>query len=631
MDENLRPASAPEKRTNFPKERLHDLVHTLMEYKAGKKTLEQRVVQGEQYWKLRTWDYIRPKKEPKNVEPEPTSGWLVNVILSKHSDAMDAYPQAICLPREAGDKGEAQALSSILPVILEQNDFETTWSDTWWYKLKSGTGVYGVFWDAQKQGGLGDISIRRTELLNLFWQPGVDNIQKSRYVFHVELQDNAFLKERYPEIGDDLGNELNVSQYVYDENISTKDKSPVIDCYYRVWQQNRSILHYVKFVGEHVLFATEDEPQYAERGLYDHGKYPFVFDPLFPVEGYPRCGFGYVDLCKDPQKFIDILGNSIIKNSVNGATPRYFVRQDGMINEEEYADVNNPFIHVNGALDELAIRPVDAPPLSETYVSVMQLKIDELKQISGNRDVNNGGSTASVTAASAIAALQEAGNGLSRDMIESGYRAFREISELCIELIRQFYDLPRTFRILGQYGTEQFIQYSNAHLQAQNMLAGNGIMQQRVPAFDIEVEVQKESQYTIATYNDLAAQLYNMGVFNPQNADQALMMLDMMEFKGKDQLMQKISKNQIMYQKMVEYMQMALMLAQQYQPELVEPLSADIQQTIAGTADMNPTAGQFAMPEGERSRGGTVKREHAYVEKARRTAQDSSAPGGRQA
>ena len=234
MDENLRPASAPEKRTNFPKERLHDLVHTLMEYKAGKKTLEQRVVQGEQYWKLRTWDYIRPKKEPKNVEPEPTSGWLVNVILSKHSDAMDAYPQAICLPREAGDKGEAQALSSILPVFHEQNDFETTWSDTWWYKLKSGTGVYGVFWDAQKQGGLGDISIRRTELLNLFWQPGVDNIQKSRYVFHVELQDNAFLKERYPEIGDDLGNELNVSQYVYDENISTKDKSPVIDCYYRV-------------------------------------------------------------------------------------------------------------------------------------------------------------------------------------------------------------------------------------------------------------------------------------------------------------------------------------------------------------------------------------------------------------
>lgn len=638
MDENeiLRPETPvsdilqPEAQTAFPKERLQKLTETLRKYKAGKSNLEKRIIEAEQYWKLRHWEYIR-KSLPN--EPEPTSGWLVNVILSKHSDAMDAYPQAICLPREAGDREEAQSLTSILPVILEQNQFETTWSDTWWYKLKSGTGVYGVFWDKSKQGGLGDISIRRTEILNLFWEPGVTDIQQSRYLYHVELQDNEALKERYPEIGDKLNSSLDVSHYLYDDSIPTSDKSAVIDCYYRVWEGTRAILHYVKYVGEYVLYATEDDPELAQRGLYDHGKYPFVFDPLFPEEGYPRCGFGYVDLCKDPQKYVDILGNAILKNSIVGATPRYFVRSDGMVNEDEFRDMNSAFVHVNGTMDEQSVRQIDTPPLSEIYVSVMQLKIDELKQVSGNRDVNNGGSSAGITAASAIAALQEAGNGLSRDMIESSYRAFREIAELCIELIRQFYTLPRVFRILGEYGTEKYITYSNAHLQEQATYAGMGMEMRRLPVFDIEVEVQKESQYTIATYNDLAVQLYQMGAFAPQNADSVMMMLDMMEFKGKDQIMQKIAKNQMLYQTMLQYMQLALELAQRYEPQIVEQLSANIQQVLAGTGNMNPlSAGQSVqIPEGDAQTGGAPQREHSFVEKARRTARDSSAPGGQQA
>lgn len=44
-------------------------------------------------------------------------------------------------------------LTSIIPVILDQNDFEETYSDVQMYKLKTGTGVYGVFWDGQNLMG----------------------------------------------------------------------------------------------------------------------------------------------------------------------------------------------------------------------------------------------------------------------------------------------------------------------------------------------------------------------------------------------------------------------------------------------------------------------------------------------
>lgn len=433
-----------EKQLPIGKEALARFSKALESYRSGKRAIEARIIEAEEFWKLRHWRSIRPQNPG---EPEPASGWLVNAILSKHSDAMDAYPEALCLPREESDRAEAQMLSSILPVILGQNDFQQVWSDVWWYKLKSGTGVYGVFWDKNKLGGLGDISIKKVDILNLFWEPGITDLQDSRYLFHVVLQDDGRLEAQYPQLRGCLGAGpgMTLSRYHYDENIPTAGKSAVVDVYYK----KEGLLHFCKFVGDQVLFATENDPHYAQRGLYDHGRYPFVFDPLFPEEGYPGCGYGYVDLCKEPQKVVDILNNCFVQSAVAAATPRWFIRSDGGVNEAEYADLTKKFVHVQGRVDTDSILQIRTAPMPAMAVEYMQMKVNEIKEVSGNRDVNNGSTSASVTAASAIAALQEAGNGLSRDMISASYRAFRHVVELCIELMRQFYDVPRRFRIAG--------------------------------------------------------------------------------------------------------------------------------------------------------------------------------------
>ena len=145
----------------------------LRRYHAGKRQLEQRIIDNEQFWKLRHWQQMEKTGQGGNpADPQPTSGWLVNCILSKHADAMDCYPEPTVLPREPGDREEARKLTRILPVVLKKNGFKRTYSSAWWYKLKSGCAVYGVFWDAGKLNGLGDIAIRRMDLLNLFWEPG---------------------------------------------------------------------------------------------------------------------------------------------------------------------------------------------------------------------------------------------------------------------------------------------------------------------------------------------------------------------------------------------------------------------------------------------------------------------------
>lgn len=181
--------------------RLLEFDALLNKYKAGKARLERRVIASENWWKLR--NEAEEMKEgaigwDENFRAK--TGWLHNVIVSKHADAMENYPEPIVLPREPGDKKQAWTLSKVLPVILERNHFEQVYSDNWWQKLKTGTAVYQVIWDGGKLNGLGDIGIKRADLLSVFWAPGVTDIQDSPFFFHCAMRDNKELESQYPQL-----------------------------------------------------------------------------------------------------------------------------------------------------------------------------------------------------------------------------------------------------------------------------------------------------------------------------------------------------------------------------------------------------------------------------------------------
>ena len=521
-------------------EQVRQAAEVLRKYRLGKQNLDRRIIDNEQFWKLRHWEQMEKGGEGGNPQDvRPASGWLVNCILAKHADAMDSYPEPTVLPREPGDRKEAEVLSRVLPVILKNNRFKKAYSQAWWNKLKSGCAVYGVFWDGGKLHGLGDIDIRSMDVLNLFWEPGVQSIQESEHFFSTELTPNRRLEEQYPQLAGKLGRSGGqVSRYLYDDKVDTSEQSLVVDWYYHTVEQGHRVLQYCKFVGENVLYATENDPEMAGKGWYDHGQYPFVFDVLFPEEGTP-CGYGYVDLCKSAQKQIDLMNQAILKNTLASATPRFFVRSDGAVNENEYADWTRPFVHTNGNLGADSIAPIRVPTLDSVYVAVLQNKIAEMKETAGNRDVMGGGTAGGVTAATAIAALQEAGGKLSRNMIDDGYEAFAEVLTLCIELVRQFYDMPRQFRLLGKKGVE-FASFDNRSLRPRALLMGG----YRVPEFDLEVSAQNETPYKTMEYNQLALQLFQMGFFRSDMAEQALRCLELMEFKNKDALTEVIREGQ---------------------------------------------------------------------------------------
>jgi len=609
-------------------EQLKTFLKVLEEYKSGKVKTESRIVASENWWKLR--NSVEEEKET-NIGADggykSTSGWLHNVLVSKHADAMEAYPEPNILPREQGDRGEARMLSSIIPCVLEQNHFEDTYSDVMWQKVKQGTGVYKAVWDKSKLNGLGDISVEKVNILNIYWEPGITDIQRSRYFFHTELYDKDILEGKYPELEGKLKGQSFVStKFLYDDHVNTENKHTVIDVYYHKYVQGRKTVQYCKFVGDVVLYATENDPEMAMRGLYDHGMYPYVFDALFPIEGSP-CGYGYVDLCRKPQTTIDLLNTSFVKNAMVGATPRYFSRGEGAINEKEFLDLNNPIVHHTGNLDENALRRIEHTSLDGVYVNVLDRTIQELRETSGNTETSTGNISSGVTAASAIAALQQASGKGSRDSTQESYRAFSKIVELCIELIRQFYDLPRQFRILGQYGAEEYITYVNEGLQLQE--AGASLDNKknfRLPVFDIKVSAQKKNVYTKVTQNELALQFFQLGFFNPQMTDQTLMCLDMMEFDGKDGIMQKVAQNGTMFQKLLQYMQLALSFAQRFDPMSAEAIAQDILVTTGGAGVS--ASGGATLAQSRAMAGGDRGGANAKMANARATSAEAAQPSG---
>ena len=522
-------------------------------YAKGKKSLDEKATANQKWWRGRHWSEI--KKDNKSLEDaeKPTSAWLFNSIINKHADMMDNFPKPNVLPRSRDSQMDAEKLAKIVPVVLEQNGYQTTYSRKAYDYISDGTAITGVFWDNTKNDGMGDVAIRQIDIHNIFWKPGIEDIQESPEVFTVAAVDNKELVKMYPQMEGKVGNDKTTVKYEADDSTDDSSMSEVVDWYYKVVEYEdvvidesgttlprpKTILHYCKYCNGEVLYSSENEG--LENGFYQHGKFPFVFQVMFPIKDYPA-GFGYIDVMKEPQKYIDVLDQLLADNAFKVGTERFFVRRSLGLNVDDFADYSKPFVEFDGNLED-ALKPIDTPTIPAFVLQYQTNKIEELKETSGNRDFSQGTTSGGVTAASAIAALQEAGSKLSRDMIRAAHNAFTEECYLVIELIRQFYTEPREFRIDDGKGGYEFVDYDNANIAAET--SADGILKSK-PIFDLQVTAEKKSPFSRAAQNETAKELYSMGLFNPDMAEPALVCLDMMDFEGKDEIKKKVQDNSIL-------------------------------------------------------------------------------------
>lgn len=523
-------------------------------YRTELSAFRDRLKQNDLWYKGEQTEYGKNKGAGMEKAPQSRTGHLFNAIQYRHADIMDNFPHINILPREEGDEEEAKTLSGIMPFILEHAEFKKTYSKNSYEKLKSGTAAYGVFYKTSEEDGVGDICIEAVDLLRLSFQPGIEDLQESKYIFYDSFMDIEEFKALY---GDADGVK---TQATYDENEGKRDFLDdvvvITDCYYKVLEGGKKILHFVKFSGEKVLEYTEGKEEYAE-GFYKHGRYPFVFDVLHPEPG-EAYGRGLIDNGKNVQAYIDKLDEIINKHALLNSSPRNFVKISAGVNEKELLDITQPFVHVAGDL-ESSIKEIKTGSLPSFIVNHRENKIMELKEILGNRDFSQGGTTGGVTAASAITALQNSGDKLSRDMISESYYAFSQIVWLIIELVREFFDEERTYRVLGEDASYSYVSYSNKGLKERPVLGElEGLipadtvtemaevmempLSYEKPVFDITLTVEKNNPYQRSQHNSLIISLYQLGLFTPQNLTLGRFVISNLNFDGKDKILQQIDE-----------------------------------------------------------------------------------------
>ena len=210
------------------------------------------------------------------------------------------------------------------------------------------------------------------------------------------------------------------------------------------------------------------------------------------------------------------------------------IKDNGGLNEYELTDLSKDIIHVAGSVGDENIRELQTKPLHSFIMQHRRNKIDELKEISGNMDFQQGNTTGGVTAYSAIVALQQAGEKLSRDMIAESYEAYRKIIYFCIELIRQFYDEPRTYRIDKSDGNCEYISFSNSIMQDSGYRDS--------AEFDIVISAEKNNPYSRITQNQTITDLWNMGLFRKETAQESILMLESLHLDGKEKLIEGMRK-----------------------------------------------------------------------------------------
>jgi hypothetical protein len=483
---------------------------TLGEYKRAKREAESILTNERGVWKS-----VYASGE--------SSSWIFNSIVNKHADIIDNIPTAVCLPREKRDEADADMLSRIIPVIMQRCNFEQIYSDNSWEKLKHGTAIYGVFWNGALMGGLGDIDIRSLRVDDIFWESGIDDIQNSKNLFIVATADVNELEMRYPHFKyeDQRAADTAVSATL---GYSTDDgRCTVVDWYYKRYDASgNAILHYCKFSGECVLYSSENDPAYNRIGWYEHGLYPVVFDRMYPRND-GLCGFGMIAIGDSVQRYINKLDDNVMAYSDWASRVRFWAKRSLGVNEKEFLDLDRSIVEVEGDIDEEKLRQIEIARMDGSIIDIKRMKIDELKEITGSRDVSQGGISGGVTAASAISILREAGAKSSRDGIEGSYRAYVRIVSMIIELIRQFYDSERTFRIVGESGELSYSGFSGKKLRGDDS---------HKPFFDIEISAVKKSPTEAAQRNEFAKALYDADAFSKEKAAQTLMMLDLMDFEG---------------------------------------------------------------------------------------------------
>ncbi len=534
-----------------------DGVYSLFEeYRSAYASEWERLETCERMYRSDHWYGV--EKKDKN-EPRPVTPIIQSTIENVHADLMDNIPEAIIQPEGPEDERVAR----VVEALIKQNHDAASYAKEYWLLahdlLTCGYMVQETGYDTKLNRGLGGAFIRHVDTRNIMFDPQVTDAQDSRAVIKYASKPVRWMEQHYPEYEGQFKADTTAGYTAQDGTVKRDDLKNILllEYWWREYdpETNRYKVHMCKLGGGKLL---EDSRNEKPDGYFAHGEYPFKVTPLFVRKG--SClGYGFVDMFIQQQKYSDKLDQIVMKNALMAARPKMMVTEASGFDPDDLRDWSKE-VHKGNVVD--GVKWLVTPPLPIHLLNYIQGMRQSIKDESGANDFSRGNTASGVTAASAIAALQEMSGKRSRMATRQMHEAFKEAVRQEIEVEREFNLLPREV-MLTTNGQRERDTFDTAMLKRKTEL-GNEVPME----FLVSIKVQKENRWSVMAHNELIIQMVQLGVIQPQQA------LELMQFEGKESVLAK----------------------QQQQPQM-SPEQQEAQQAQFAQQEMAAQLGQIPSPE----------------------------------
>ena len=470
-----------------------------------------RIGLTEAHDEMRRARMLRQLRQDERSATAPVGNTLGSCVDNAIADQVDNLPEAQLLPEREETARSAEEMSDVVSYVLYHAGWPGKYQVIMEDAIVTGTGVAEVFWDDEAEDGEGMVNVLAWHPEDFYPDPAVENLQDGRACFKVTHTTVDWVEAHYPHAKGYVGEDRSLPwQEGLGEDAPQDDaRTTLIEFWYKRYDANsrRTSVHMAQMAGGALLYSTElgfggaDRAAYAD-GVYAHGQYPFTLYKFRHVWRRPF-GTGLIHDYRETQSAIDRYTKYIDDNARQSSIQRHFIRRGSGINAEDVADMRKTIIEWEGSDIREVLQTVQAQPLSGQVYEMMTYLADSMKQDCGQNQFTRGEAGLGVTAASAIEALQNAGNKITRWHTEIFKDAFREMVEQIIWVLSEYLEPGRTLRIVGGWDSTGRMRDRLVTLIAPGA-EGAGLMR---PAYAVRVQVQKNNPLQIQADNEFLQQV----------------------------------------------------------------------------------------------------------------------------
>lgn len=467
---------------------------------AGKTYTERRWKEWRSFYEGDQWDKDRASWRVSNV---------INVSFANVETAtavvMSMMPKLIAKPANRVAVDAADRVTSALNFLWKKLDCKKTTVLCLKDALIYGSGVFKVVWNpfagvmkefpaTDEMGApvmdemgqpqmivqdIGDISVRRVSPFHFHPDPLALSINDAAYIVESRAVGLDYIRRRWPEkahlVKENTAG-LPVLDKIWSSRASTVDVSrdpkytggqkhgsaPLRSQVelYEVWVRDLGLLYdsdleidwaslYEMYPNGRVIHVAGNVILQDMPNPFVDGRWPYVkFDDVERPDMF--WGKGEIEPIEPLQKEINKRSSQIIENAQLVSNPKVLVPKGSGLKLDSMTSKPGEKWPYHGTTPPAYLVP---PTMPNTVFTSLESAKRDVERVSGNYDMLAGQRPQGITSAAGISHLQEQAEKRPRMKMENLVGALREVGELILSRIRQYYDEPREVAISKDDGS----------------------------------------------------------------------------------------------------------------------------------------------------------------------------------